>query len=153
MAIKVFFFFLFFICSFSHHADTIFHLFELCGWPIREQQPFWRKTQYVVKYAAKNFHQTLQFQQTLVHFIQNRQQNRLALTGYKTFVLGFDKNIYMIFLTESSHLLFLSRIFYLSKDHWYFDQDLIFTPQVQDCPHLLRQSQVMPQEKDVTLIK
>ena len=53
--------FLFFICSSSHHVDTIFHLFQLCGWTIQEQQPFWRKTQFLVKFVAKNVHQTLQF--------------------------------------------------------------------------------------------
>ena len=53
--------FLFFICSSSHHVDTIFHLFQLWGWTIQEQQPFWRKTQFLVKFVAKNVHQTLQF--------------------------------------------------------------------------------------------
>ena len=69
------------------------------------------------KICCQNFHQTLQSQDTEVHFFQNRQQNRLSLIGYKTSDLECDKNIYVNFSTESSHLLFLSRIFYLPKHH------------------------------------
>ena len=71
----------------------------------------------MVNFTAKNFLQTLQSQPTVVHSFRNRQQNRVSLTGYKTSVLEFDKNIYVTFSTESSNLLFLSKIFYISKHH------------------------------------
>ena len=87
----------FFIFSSSHNIDKIFYLFQLCGWTIQEQHPFWRKTQSVVKFVAKNFHKTLQFQFTEVHFFWTRQQNQLSLIGYKTSVLEFDKNICDLF--------------------------------------------------------
>ena len=103
----------FFIFCSSHNIDTIFYLFQLCGWTIQEQHPFWRKTQSVVKFVAKNFHKTLQFQFTEVHFFWTRQQNQLSLIGYKTSVLEFDKNICDLFnwilpfaFSESNFLCF-----------------------------------------------
>ena len=53
--LKLLFFFFFYLLYQppSHHVDTIFHLFELCEWIIQEKQPFWRKTQFVVKFDIK----------------------------------------------------------------------------------------------------
>ena len=93
----------FFICSYSHHVHTIFHFFEICGWTIQEQQPFWRKIQFAVKVFANNSHQTLLSQHTVAHFVRNRQQIWIFLIGYKTTVLELDKVIYVTFSTESSH--------------------------------------------------
>ena len=58
---------------------------------------------FVVKLVAKSFHQTLQSQQTVAHFSQNRQQNPLSLIGCKTSALEFDINIYVTFSIESCH--------------------------------------------------
>ena len=63
----------------------------------------------------------LQSQDKVVHFYQYRHQNWLSLIG--TLVLEFDKNSSVTFSIESSHLLFQSRMFYLSK-YWDFESPL-----------------------------
>ena len=112
----------FFIFSSSHNTDTIFYLFQLCGWTIQKQHPFWRKTQSAVKFVTKNFHQTLVSIYRGTFFLNETTKSTLF-----NWVQNMSLNLIKIFVTfsfESSHLLFLSQISYLSKHHWYFDQVL-----------------------------